>query len=64
MVIDRKAADLQETFGDQIRALQPDIVIDMICFAEESARQLVGALRGQIQHFLHVALSGFMGPVL
>ena len=36
-----------------IRDLQPDIVIDMICFTLASARHLVEALTGHVQHFLH-----------
>ena len=38
--------------GRKIRELRPDIVIDMICFTEASARHLVEALRGQVRHFL------------
>ena len=36
---------------EQVSALKPDAVIDMICFAEARARALVKALRG-VQHFL------------
>ena len=36
-----------------MRALKPDVVIDLICFTEASNRQLVEALRGQVQHFIH-----------
>jgi nucleoside-diphosphate-sugar epimerase len=50
---DRDAEDKAGTFGARIRDLKPDIVIDLICFTEDSARQLVGALRGNVQHFLH-----------
>lgn len=53
VMIDRIAAEEAGTFGQQISELQPDIVIDMICFTLPSAKQLVEALRGQIQHFLH-----------
>lgn len=51
--IDRKAADADGTFGDQIAAMQPDIVIDMICFTLDSCQQLVESLRGKVRHFLH-----------
>ena len=51
--IDRTAAEEAGNFGEQIRELAPDAVIDMICFTEESALQLVEALRGQVRHFLH-----------
>jgi len=50
--IDRKSAEQAGSFGQQIRQMDPDVVIDMICFTPESVRQLVEALRGQVQHFL------------
>ena len=51
--IDRDQADQQGTFGPQIAALGPDVVIDMICFTLASARQITEALKGKVQHFLH-----------
>src|SRR5687768_11606800 len=45
---DREAEDREGTFGQRVRALRPDTVIDMICFTLESARQLVTALEGQV----------------
>jgi nucleoside-diphosphate-sugar epimerase len=51
--IDRKQAEADGTFGQQILALKPDIVIDMICFTLESCQHLVEAVRGNVQHFLH-----------
>ncbi|MFN8450055.1 MAG: NAD-dependent epimerase/dehydratase family protein [Anaerolineae bacterium] len=53
VVVDRKSEEAEGTFGEHVRALKPDIVIDLISFTEASARQLVEALRGEIQHFLH-----------
>lgn len=53
VVADRTEEDTAGTFGGRIRDLQPDVVIDLICFTEESNRQLVEALRGRITHFLH-----------
>ncbi len=53
ITLDRTTEEAQGTFGEKIRSLSPDIVIDMICFTEESARHLVEALRGQVRHFLH-----------
>jgi len=52
-VLDREALDAKGVFGETIRAFSPDIVIDMICFTVESARQLVASLKGTVQHFLH-----------
>ena len=53
VVIDRDKAESENTFGQQIKALNPEIVIDMICFTPESAKQLVEALRNHVKHFLH-----------
>ncbi len=52
-VLDREAEEGKGEFGRQIAALEPDVVVDLICFRPESARHLVDALAGQIQHFLH-----------
>ena len=42
--------------------LKPDIVIDMICFKLDSARHLVEALRGRVEHFLHCGTIWVHGP--
>ena len=60
--IDRSAAEAAGTFGAQIRELRPDAVIDMICFTLDSARQLVEALRGNVQHVLHCGTVWVHGP--
>lgn len=52
VVVDREKEEAQGAFGQRIRALQPDAVIDLICFTVESAQHLVEALRGQVQHYL------------
>ncbi len=62
VIVDRTAAEEAGEFGAQIADLQPEIVIDMICFTLESARQLVDALRGQVQHFLHCGTIWIHGP--
>src|SRR5215203_5194276 len=53
VTLDREAEEAEGTFGERILGLEPDVVVDMICFTPESARQLVEALRGRISHFLH-----------
>lgn len=60
--IDRTAAEAEGTFGAQIAALQPDAVIDMICFTLASAQHLVAALRGKVRHFLHCGTIWIHGP--
>lgn len=50
---DREQEDTAGTFGQRVRDLQADVVIDLICFTRSSAQQIVEALRGQVKHFLH-----------
>jgi nucleoside-diphosphate-sugar epimerase len=50
---DREAEEKAGTFGARIAALEGEIVIDMICFTLPSAKHIVEALRGRVQHFLH-----------
>jgi nucleoside-diphosphate-sugar epimerase len=60
--LDRAEEEARGTFGQRVRALEPDVVIDLICFTPESARHLVESLRGQIQHFLHCGTIWVHGP--
>src|SRR5258708_9353044 len=46
--LSREEEERAGTFGRKISELLPDIVIDMICFTEPSARHLVEALCGQV----------------
>ena len=62
VVLDRGAAEAEGTFGAQIAALEPDTIIDMICFTLDSARHLAEALRGKVRHFLHCGTIWVHGP--
>lgn len=62
VAIDRNAAEKDGSFGAQIAALKGDVVIDMICFTLDSAKHLVEALRGKVQHFLHCGTIWIHGP--
>lgn len=62
ITLDRAAEEAAGTFGAKVREIQPDIVIDMICFTPASAHQLVEALRGQVQLFLHCGTMWVHGP--
>jgi nucleoside-diphosphate-sugar epimerase len=53
VVADRESEDMEGTFGRRVLALLPDVVIDLVCFTTESARQLVEPLRGHVDHLLH-----------
>jgi len=59
---DRHAEDAAGTFAGRVRDLEPDVVIDLICFELDSARQLVEALDGRVQHFLHCGTVWVHGP--
>ena len=50
---DRAAEDVAGVFGQRIAALQPDAVVDLICFTPASAQHLVEALRPVRPLLLH-----------
>jgi nucleoside-diphosphate-sugar epimerase len=52
VAVDRAVEESMGVFGPRIRDLQADAVIDLICFTLDSARHLVEALRGQVQHYV------------
>lgn len=62
--LDRTADEEARTFGKQIAQLKPDAVIDLTCYRIESARMLVEALRGRVQHFLHCGTIWVHGPAV
>lgn len=51
--MDRAREEASGDFGMRVAALEPDVVLDMICYQMESARQLVEALRGRVQLLVH-----------
>ena len=53
IAVDRDEAEKSGTFGGRVQELEPDVVIDMICFTLESARHLTESLHGRVRHFLH-----------
>lgn len=59
---DREAEEAAGTFGERIAGLEPDAVVDLICFEESSARHLADALAGRIRHFLHCGTVWVHGP--
>jgi nucleoside-diphosphate-sugar epimerase len=62
VVADRDDEERAGTFADRVRALEPDVVIDLICFTLDSARRLVEALEGRVRHFLHCGTVWVHGP--
>jgi len=51
--LDRIQLEKEGAFGQAVAGLAPEIVIDLICFKLDSARQIVTALQDHINHFLH-----------
>jgi nucleoside-diphosphate-sugar epimerase len=62
VLLDRERLEQAGNFGKEIKALEPDVVIDLICFTLSSNHHLVEALRGHIQHFLHCGTIWTHGP--
>lgn len=59
---DRPALEREGTFGKRIAALEPSAVVDLTCFDQPSAEQLVTALRGTLRQFLHCGTIWVHGP--
>ncbi len=53
-IADRTAEETAGRFGDHIASMKPDVVVDMICFTQDSAMQLAEALKGKISHLIHI----------
>jgi nucleoside-diphosphate-sugar epimerase len=61
-LLDREAEESAGSFGEKIAALDPQVVIDLTCYHPESAKQLVAALEGRIEHLLHCGTIWVHGP--
>ncbi|WP_066365615.1 NAD-dependent epimerase/dehydratase family protein [Herbidospora mongoliensis] len=59
---DRERQDREGTFGDTVAGLNPDVVVDLVCFTLESATALVERLRGETGHLLHCGSIWRYGP--
>ncbi len=64
LVVDREAEEQDGRFAARMHGLRPDVVVDLICFQVESARALVEALRGHVQHVLHCGTIWVHGPTV
>jgi nucleoside-diphosphate-sugar epimerase len=62
VTLDRVEEEAAGTFGTKIRDLDPECVIDLTAYTLESAQQLVEALRGHVQQFLHCGTIWVHGP--
>jgi nucleoside-diphosphate-sugar epimerase len=61
---DRAVEDRDGTFANRVADLQPDVVIDLICFTLDSATALVERLRGDTGHLLYCGSIWRHGPSL
>ncbi|WP_026567985.1 NAD-dependent epimerase/dehydratase family protein [Bacillus sp. UNC41MFS5] len=52
VVLNRSEEEKSGQFGKKVLELYPDVVIDLICFSLESAKQIVESLEGKIKHFI------------
>ncbi len=62
IALDREAGDADGTFGAAIADLNPDVVIDMVCFTRDSAEKLVDAIRGRVDLLLSCGTIWIHGP--
>jgi nucleoside-diphosphate-sugar epimerase len=62
VMLDRERLEAAGGFAAEIAALEPEAVIDMICFTPASARHLAEGLAGKIQHFLSCGTVWVHGP--
>jgi nucleoside-diphosphate-sugar epimerase len=61
---DRDAEDRDGAFPNRVAGLEPDVVIDLICFTLDSATALVERLRGEAGHLLYCGSIWRHGPSL
>jgi nucleoside-diphosphate-sugar epimerase len=59
---DRATEDREGTFPNRVAGLQPEVVIDLICFTLDAATALVERLRGESGHLLHCGSIWRAGP--
>lgn len=62
VVADREQEDRDGTFGDRVVELEPEAVVDLVCFTLDSATALVERLRGEVAHLLHCGTLWRYGP--
>ncbi|QMV12742.1 NAD-dependent epimerase/dehydratase family protein [Streptomyces lincolnensis] len=62
VVADRDREDAEGTFGDRVAGLNPDVVVDLVCFTLGAAIALVERLRGEVGHLLHCGTVWRYGP--
>ncbi|MVA74864.1 NAD-dependent epimerase/dehydratase family protein [Auraticoccus sp. F435] len=64
VVLDREQAEADGTFAGAVADLGADVVVDLTCFTEASARHLLDALVGRVSHLVHCGTLWTHGPSL
>ncbi|RHW23762.1 NAD-dependent epimerase/dehydratase family protein [Nocardioides immobilis] len=64
VTVDREDRDAEGTFAGLVKDLEPEVVIDLLCFTLDSAVALVEGLRGHIDHLVHCGSVWIHGPSL
>ena len=59
---DRTDEESRGVFGRRVADVGAEVVIDLTSFTPDSTRQVVDALRGRVQHFLHCGTLWVHGP--
>jgi nucleoside-diphosphate-sugar epimerase len=62
VALDREEEEREGRFGRTIAGLEPDVVVDMICFDQPAARHLVESLSGRVQMLLVCGTIWIHGP--
>lgn len=62
VTVDRDIEEAAGSFGERVAALEPDAVIDLICFTPGSARMLLDALRPARTLLVHCGTIWVHGP--
>jgi nucleoside-diphosphate-sugar epimerase len=62
VTMDREVEERAGRFGERIAGLDTEAVIDLTCYAPQSAEQLVAALRSTDTHLLHCGTIWIHGP--
>ncbi len=60
--LDREALDRDGTFAVRLLELEPEVVVDLVCFSLASATALVEGLRGRVEHLVHCGSIWRYGP--
>ena len=59
---DRLAEERSGAWFDRMRAVEADVVMDLLCYTSEQNDLMVRAFRGRVSHFIHCGTIWAYGP--